>query len=67
MWEVLSPSTLLVCLPFICVMLTSQPVQLFRKQKQIQLSIPYSYCIRRYHWFIAENAHRGFIVTFFDV
>lgn len=42
------PSTLLVCLPFICVMLTSQPVQLFRKQKQIQLSIPYSYSIRRY-------------------
>ena len=53
MWEVLSPSTLLVCLPFICVMLTSQPVQLFRKQKQIQLSMcsvckpcdaPFIYC-----------------------
>lgn len=32
-----------------CLMLTSQPVWLFRKQKPIQIFIPYSCSIRRYH------------------
>lgn len=51
-------------LPSVCIVLTYQPVRLFRKQKEIQIFIPHYCCIWSYHSFISKNSHKEILLLY---
>lgn len=59
-----SPSTLLVCLPFVCIILTSQPVRLFSNRSKLKYSSPTVTILEVVIHSYQKILTKGFIVFF---
>lgn len=62
-----SPSTLLVCLPFVCIILTFQPVRLFNNRSKLKYSSPTATMLEVVIHSYQKILTKGFIVVFFCI